>query len=827
MRGLLVLAGIVLGQFVLYGPSLIGQKVLLPLDLLAGKEFYIPRTPEIATIQPKDGSVSDLVFLLEPARRFAVSELHAGRFPMWAPYQFAGAPYQVPLFSPFFALQTSVASPVVLAWSQMLVALVAGFGAYLLFRVGLRLSFWPAAICAWCYPLTAFFVLWQGFPITHCVAWLPWLFLAVDRTVRRAEGLSLIGLALVTCLVLNGQLDVAAQVLLASGLYGVWCLYEVSQESSLRHIRGALLRLSAGWMLGFLLAAPFVLPVLDYLPTGARMAQRAAGAEERPPVGLTALPQVVLPDLYGTRQPPSARYAGGPIQQESSTAGYAGLLATLVAAPLAFCSRRHRRLNILWMALLVFGLGWCLNIPGVVGLLRLPVLRMMSHDRLVFMACFAALALAATGLEVLLREPVRWHGWMWLPLGLLAGLCCWCVYRTAQIPEPIARLTAVVSGGARAGWIQDLDGARQAQAWFVRYYSSAAILSGLGVLCWVLLRTGKFRHPAMVTALGVLQAGELLRFGYGRNAQCDWALYYPSVPVLQALAGAPGRVMGYGCLPATLSATCGLRDIRGYDGVNPARLVELVLSAGDPLSIKPPYAPTMELAPKATVTPEGDIRLPPVLDMLGVRYVIFRGAPVPNSHPRFQSFDYWALENPRALPRAFVPERVEVVSNEAERVRRIESPEFAPRAVAYVESPLQLPERCRGSAQLVDEVPTRVRLSALMETSGLLVLADLWDKGWRAYLDGRSAPILRANHAVRGVVLPPGEHQVEFRYEPAGFVWGLALAGLSGLILMGRLLFHLRGQRKRRPHTRAALSPWQELATVRSSLTRSSQSMAD
>ena len=32
---MVVLAGIVLGQFILYAPSLIGRKVLLPLDILA------------------------------------------------------------------------------------------------------------------------------------------------------------------------------------------------------------------------------------------------------------------------------------------------------------------------------------------------------------------------------------------------------------------------------------------------------------------------------------------------------------------------------------------------------------------------------------------------------------------------------------------------------------------------------------------------------------------------------------------------------------------------------------------------------------------------
>src|SRR5512146_153446 len=98
LRIVLLLAGIALGQAILYGPSLVGREILLPLDLLAGAGFYIPRTPEIAAIQPKDGSLSDLICTAEPQRRFAISQLREGRLPMWAPYHYAGAPFVWPKF---------------------------------------------------------------------------------------------------------------------------------------------------------------------------------------------------------------------------------------------------------------------------------------------------------------------------------------------------------------------------------------------------------------------------------------------------------------------------------------------------------------------------------------------------------------------------------------------------------------------------------------------------------------------------------------------------------------------------------------------------------
>ncbi len=145
---MIILAGIIAGQAVLYGPSLAGRKVLLPLDLLALPGVYLPRTPEVAKIEPQMKYRSDLIYLCEPARRFGASEIHAGRLPMWAPYHYAGVPFIWPKFSPFLVLQFCMVSPIVLPWTQLLAAIVAGLGAYCFWRRVLAVSFWPAAFAA-------------------------------------------------------------------------------------------------------------------------------------------------------------------------------------------------------------------------------------------------------------------------------------------------------------------------------------------------------------------------------------------------------------------------------------------------------------------------------------------------------------------------------------------------------------------------------------------------------------------------------------------------------------------------------------------------------
>ena len=48
-------------------------------------------------------------------------------------------------------------------------------------------------------------------------------------------------------------------------------------------------------------------------------------------------------------------------------------------------------------------------------------------------------------------------------------------------------------------------------------------------------------------------------------------------------------------------------------------------------------------------------------------------------------------------------------------------------------------------------------------------------------------PILRTNHALRGVEVPAGKATLEFRYEPASFAWGVRLAVAALLATVGWL----------------------------------------
>ncbi|MCU0728142.1 MAG: hypothetical protein MUE73_20530, partial [Planctomycetes bacterium] len=62
----------------------------------------------------------------------------------------------------------------------------------------------------------------------------------------------------------------------------------------------------------------------------------------------------------------------------------------------------------------------------------------------------------------------------------------------------------------------------------------------------------------------------------------------------------------------------------------------------------------------------------------------------------------------------------------------------------------------------------------------------------------RETPVLRVNHALRGVVAPAGRARLVLSYEPASFRWGLRAAA-AALLLLASLRCQAHFSRRRRP----------------------------
>jgi uncharacterized membrane protein YfhO len=65
----------------------------------------------------------------------------------------------------------------------------------------------------------------------------------------------------------------------------------------------------------------------------------------------------------------------------------------------------------------------------------------------------------------------------------------------------------------------------------------------------------------------------------------------------------------------------------------------------------------------------------------------------------------------------------------------------------------------------------------------VLVVLDPWFPGWSARVDGKPAPLLRADYAFMAIPVDAGRHEVTFRYFPTTLLPALAciLAVLGGI----------------------------------------------
>jgi hypothetical protein len=458
----------------------------------------------------------------------------------------------------------------------------------------------------------------------------------------------------------------------------------------------------------------------------------------------------------------------------------------LLLAPIGWCSRRHRAAILFWLALGVFAAGQVLGIPGLLAVFRLFPFRLLMNNRLIMLTGWATIVLGVVGLEVLWRRRQQWQVWYGVPLTAAAALGVWCAVRAANLSEPVAsKLEELVRAGRQTEQLQRLGIRGLADVYaiqhgFVMTYASGAVLCGLvivGLLAvWVRARPPRW----MVVPLGVLLVAEMIWLQYGYSPQCDPEWYYPDIPILRQIAerDPTARVCGVYFLPADLSMMGGLRDIRGYDGADPKRLVDVL-----ELARAPDSTPPFKYARVQHYSPIVDPRPSPIVNMLGVRYLIFRQDPPLRPVTRWK--DYRVFENPRALPRAYVPAEVRVVEDDRAVLAEMGQPSFQPAEVADVDQPIDVPATgCHGTAEIVDEIPNRVTIDCRMETPGVVVLTDLWYAGWQARLNGREVPILRANYAFRGVGVPAGESRLVFTYRPAGFIRGLWLAGGALLAML-------------------------------------------
>lgn len=77
----------------------------------------------------------------------------------------------------------------------------------------------------------------------------------------------------------------------------------------------------------------------------------------------------------------------------------------------------------------------------------------------------------------------------------------------------------------------------------------------------------------------------------------------------------------------------------------------------------------------------------------------------------------------------------------------------------------------------------------------LLCLGIPYSKGWTAYVDGEKTELLRVNSMYSGLLLEPGQHQVEMKYVTTGVKAGILCSVIGILSLVGIAAFSRRSQK--------------------------------
>jgi uncharacterized membrane protein YfhO len=86
----------------------------------------------------------------------------------------------------------------------------------------------------------------------------------------------------------------------------------------------------------------------------------------------------------------------------------------------------------------------------------------------------------------------------------------------------------------------------------------------------------------------------------------------------------------------------------------------------------------------------------------------------------------------------------------------------------------------------------RIAIAGKDERPLYLVVAENWYKDWEATVDGKPAPVLRAQHTLLSVEVPPGTREVAFgfrsrAYERGRLVSFASLLGVLALLLAPRI----------------------------------------
>ncbi len=89
---------------------------------------------------------------------------------------------------------------------------------------------------------------------------------------------------------------------------------------------------------------------------------------------------------------------------------------------------------------------------------------------------------------------------------------------------------------------------------------------------------------------------------------------------------------------------------------------------------------------------------------------------------------------------------------------------------------------------LLSYQPNHLIYQSETQSEEMAVFSEVYyDKGWKAFVDGKEVPHFRVNYILRAMMVPAGKHQIEFKFQPEIYTTGKIIGIMSSILLL--LLF--------------------------------------
>ena len=734
---------LILLSLVLMGRGLVPGSVFSPADLLFVDYPWKALAPDVRPINPL---LTDVTTLFQPWLIYTAREIASGRFPLWNPHVFAGAPFFANPQSALLFPLTWLAFVLPLQPALALIAAgklaAAGLSMYAFLRLrGVH----PVSgiLGATSFMLSAVVIVWLQWSYASVLIFFPLLF-AMAEYLRAREGRRPVALAALVVM-LAALAGYPQAFVLALGSATAWAFYRARGAGV-----GYLIRFAGAVGLGVALAAIQLVPFIEYARHSFVLARRS---EWLPPLAasLRSAITLLMPYYYGS---PTTGEEWGEwnFNEVSASVG----LAPLVLLPAALVARRPGRV---FFAVMALGAG-CVFYGAAAAWLDSGFF--VIGFRYAALLTFALCVLSALGMDAIVtasRSAGNRITWA-VTIGFVGIVTVAFVMFAGDYAT--MRLGTKISG-----------------VW--NYLAFLTLITASAVLALTGLRRGGMSWA--LTLVGI-QLASLAPLAATYNPVIEGRLFYPTPRAIARVQYDAGREYDRVLMAANLGMVYGVSGVAGYDGMIPRYLADV---------IRPPVSNTLDLVGGGYLS-EVSVYFSPVRDLLGIRHILVPpGVKLesPGLALDYQDGDGWIYRNESALPRTFVVANARCLDDE-QILRLIREHAIDLRREALLSdcvTPSVRNDGTEGGTAVIDRYePHAISITATSERGGYLVLTDTWFPGWTARIDGAPVRIERADYAFRAVWLEPGRHYIDFRYEPGSIRLGLAITATAALAVVALAL---------------------------------------